>query len=110
MIRRRILGMLAGLLYPGSLFGRVRRCARCWMPWDIVESHSTKYKTITGEDGGCHPLCEICISELTPAKRIRYYRKLFIWWVKGDPGPGVAWETLRDAVLAEPCPTHLQEG
>jgi hypothetical protein len=101
LIRRRMIGLLTWFLYPNTLISRHSCCARCWVSWEITEYHSTKYKTLTGEDQGCHPLCENCICELTPEKRLPYYRKLFIRWLKLDLKPQVEWGTIREAVIAE---------
>lgn len=55
---------------PDSNFGRCRRCDRSWK-W--VEGHATWYS----ETEGCSPLCERCWGELTPGRRVPFYRSRF---------------------------------
>lgn len=88
------IGRVSHLLAPG--FGD---CGRCHTNWHFCEGHSTKYT----ETHGCFPLCEACWSELTPERRLPYYRDLFEQWMRDDPADDETkhrWPLIEVAVLS----------
>lgn len=77
-------------LWPPS-FG-YGRCGRCDRPWNIAKEHCTD----ANERGGMFPLCEPCWQELTPEKRLPYYKELYDRW---GPRSHYIWQEIEKAVM-----------
>jgi hypothetical protein len=89
------IGRIGQLFAPGYGW-----CLRCETPWVFVHWHTTEY----GSHGrGCLPLCEKCWTELTPEKRLPFYRELIELW-HDEPGRellfGEEWPLVEIAVLS----------
>lgn len=56
-------------------------CLRCWRHWSVTQWHSTP----GGGVWDLHPLCVDCWADLTPARRLPYYRKLHSLWLRDAP-------------------------
>lgn len=69
-------------------------CLRCETPWAFVEHHDTGYTT----HRGLFPLCEQCWAELTPERRLPYYRQLWDSWAVEECDR--SWHRIKRAVLA----------
>ena len=76
-------------------------CGRCGRPWNVCKPHTTDYKI----GYGCFPLCEDCWGELTPEKRLPYYRKLYDRWEREGTIYNYVfnrdWFNIKKAVLAD---------
>jgi hypothetical protein len=85
-------------------------CYRCLEPWSNAKGHYTQYAEYKFTDEpysgirkysvGCFSLCERCWSELTPRKRLPYYKKLYDDWddIKVTP-EHKDWNLIEKAVL-----------
>jgi hypothetical protein len=71
-------------------------CYRCKRPWSSCERHLTE----EGDGRGCFPLCEECWSELSPEKRLQFYRAMWSIWVAEGHVDDTRWERIEKAVLA----------
>src|SRR3990170_664223 len=59
-------------------------CLKCRTPWYCIRDHPTPYN-----DGasGCFPLCDKCWGDLTPGRRLPYYKQLFAIWNEPEDSP-----------------------
>ena len=75
-------------------------CPRCGTTWAHVRGHLTYY---TGGHSA-YALCEPCWADLTPGRRLPYYRALLDGWKREAPADAdqleADWPAIRDAVLA----------
>ncbi len=85
------IGRLSGWLSPNY-----SACGRCRTNWDYIESHTTN----VSRGSGCFALCEPCWVELTPIKRLPFYRQLFDEWVVAGCSDR-NWNDYEQAVLSE---------
>lgn len=83
------IGKISNFLAPGF-----SSCGHCHTNWHFVEGHST-YIPSTGS--GMFPLCEQCWSDLTPQRRLPYYRAVYDRWSEHS----FTWQQLEAAVLSE---------
>ena len=69
-------------------------CLKCRTPWKFVHYHVTRFES----GRGCFPLCRKCWKELSPNRRLPYYRELFsrVW----DSPRDVEWSAIQTVVLA----------
>lgn len=87
-----------------SIFG-YGSCVRCWRPWNVVKYHVTNLRG--NNDGtGIFPMCQECWKELSPEKRLIYYKIMWCGWSASIEDKNHAeetyfmWPTIEKAVLS----------